>query len=52
MKIITLAAQLIYKEDYSNIKWRKSKFYKETSPVELIYFEKFQRIDGAFSREK
>jgi len=33
-------------------KWCRNKSYKKHLPVELIYYEEYDRVDQAFYREK
>jgi len=49
---ITLAAQKIWTEGLPITRLVRANFTRKYRPVELVYYEKFERIDEAFSREK
>ena len=53
MAVIILEVQLIWNSDWNNIREDKERTIPESYlPVKLVYYEKFDRIDEAFYREK
>ncbi|HNW68624.1 MAG TPA: hypothetical protein PKK66_07235, partial [Bacteroidales bacterium] len=51
-ELITREALLIWKENWHSIKPEKMLIFKKHLLVKLVYYEKYQRIDEVFYREK